>query len=76
MGLSVPEDVSVTGYDGVPIARVVSPKITTYQQNMLEIGQTAADKVIELIERPRTAIKNNTVIGGTLFEGGSVGTIK
>jgi DNA-binding LacI/PurR family transcriptional regulator len=55
---------------------VVSPKITTYQQNMLEIGQTAADKVIELIERPRTAIKNNTVIGGTLFEGGSVGTIK
>lgn len=76
MGLSVPEDVSVTGYDGVPIARVVSPKITTYQQNMLEIGQAAADKVIELIERPRTAIKNNTVIGGTLFEGGSVGTIK
>lgn len=76
MGLSIPDDISVTGYDGVPIAKMISPKITTYQQNMIEIGKTAADKVIEMIERPRTAIKNNTVIDGTLYEGSSVGTIE
>ncbi|MDO4804380.1 MAG: LacI family DNA-binding transcriptional regulator [Lachnospiraceae bacterium] len=76
MGLSVPGDVSITGYDGVPLGKVLSPKITTYEQNMLEMGKVAADKAIELIERPRTGIKNITVIDGQLYEGESVGTIK
>ena len=74
-GLRIPEDVSVTGYDGVQIARMMSPKITTLRQNMRLIGQMAADKVIELIEKPRTAMRSNRIIDGELFEGESVAMI-
>jgi len=71
-GLRVPEDISMAGYDGVPIARIISPKITTYEQSMREMGLTAAEKIIELIERPRTALRDNTVIEGKLFPGETV----
>jgi LacI family transcriptional regulator/LacI family purine nucleotide synthesis repressor len=74
-GLRIPEDVSVTGYDGVQIARMMSPKITTLRQNMRLIGQMAADKVIELIEKPRTAMRSNRIIDGEIFEGESVAMI-
>ena len=74
-GLRIPEDISVTGYDGVQIARMMSPKITTLRQNMRLIGQMAADKVIELIEKPRTAMRSNRIIDGEIFEGESVAMI-
>ncbi len=74
-GLRIPEDISVTGYDGVQIARMMSPKITTVKQNMRLIGQMAADKVIELIEKPRTAMRSNRIIDGEIFEGESVAMI-
>ena len=75
-GLRVPEDISIAGYDGVPIVRIISPKITTYEQNMQEIGLAAASKIIELIERPRTALRDNTVIKGKLFPGETVRKIQ
>ena len=75
-GLRVPEDISIAGYDGVPIVRIISPKITTYEQSMQEIGLAAAAKIIELIERPRTALRDNTVIKGKLFPGETVRKIQ
>ena len=48
-GLSIPEDVSVMGYDGIYLSRVVKPQLVTYQQNTTALGRTAADKLIELI---------------------------
>ena len=73
--LSIPGDISVAGYDGVPISQIVSPKITTFRQNMQGIGRAAADKIVELIERPKTALKDNMVIDGALSEGASVARI-
>ena len=52
-GLSIPNDISVAGYDGQRIARVIEPKITTYRQNTEQIGRVAATKLVELIEQPR-----------------------
>ena len=54
---------------------MMSPKITTLRQNMRLIGQMAADKVIELIEKPRTAMRSNRIIDGEIFEGESVAMI-
>ena len=50
-GLSIPEDISVMGYDGIYLSRVVKPSLVTYQQNTKALGRLAADKLIELIER-------------------------
>ncbi|MGO7983481.1 substrate-binding domain-containing protein, partial [Rhizobium johnstonii] len=38
MGLSVPDDVSVVGYDDIPFARWVSPRLTTVHQPLRRMG--------------------------------------
>ena len=43
---------------------------------MREMGMKAAEKIIELIERPRTALRDNTVIEGKLLPGETVRNIE
>ena len=71
-GLRIPEDVSVVGYDGIHLNRVISPRLTTWQQNSEELGRTAAARLIERIEHPRTTLPEHLVIRGSLYEGESV----
>lgn len=37
-GIQIPEDLIVTGYDGIEVANLGSPSITTYQQPFYEVG--------------------------------------
>lgn len=71
-GAKVPEDVSIVGYDGIAYAEFFSPKLTTYRQNTQEIGETAARKLIRLIEDPDGTFTEVITIGGSLLEGASV----
>lgn len=72
MGLSVPRDISVAGYDGIHLASVVHPPLTTYYQDTDVLGRTAAAKLVELIEKPKTALLDRVIIPGRLREGQSV----
>lgn len=42
MNLSVPDDISVVGYDDLPIAEQLSPKLTTIRQDRYDLGKSAA----------------------------------
>lgn len=75
-GLRVPEDISVMGYDGINLSRVMSPRLTTYRQDTAALGKAAAARLVELIEHPKTTVMDRTVIPGRLQEGGSVADIK
>ena len=75
MDLRFPEDVSAAGYDGIQLASVTNPAMTTYRQDTAALGKTAAAKLIELIEKPRTALVDRILIPGKLVEGGSVRAI-
>ena len=44
----------------------------TYQQNTAALGQTAADKLIELIEHPRVTLPEQIRVSGRLLSGRSV----
>ena len=46
MGLRVPEDVSLAGFDDAPLARSVWPALTTCRQKMELMGYLAADFLI------------------------------
>jgi len=46
-GLRVPEDVSVVGYDDLPLADYVEPALTTVHQPMREVGAVAAGLLID-----------------------------
>lgn len=71
-GLRVPEDISVVGYDGIHMAKMVSPKLTTWQQNTVELGRIAAEQLIERIEHPRTTLPKHITVQGQLLEGETV----
>jgi len=49
-GLRVPQDLSVVGFDDLPISRWVSPPLTTVRQPLDEMGRAAAQMLGDLIE--------------------------
>ncbi len=50
MGRRVPEDVSVVGYDNISIAAVMSPPLTTIDQQASALGQHAAQMLFEVLD--------------------------
>lgn len=48
LGLHVPEDLSVVGYDDIPVAQWIDPPLTTVRQPLWEMAATAADLVVSL----------------------------
>jgi LacI family transcriptional regulator, xylobiose transport system transcriptional regulator len=46
--LHIPEDLSVVGFDDLPIARWVSPPLTTIRQPLIEMAEAAAELVVGL----------------------------
>ena len=74
MGLRIPEDISVVGYDGIHLAKVL--RLTTYSQNAQELGRTAAKQLVSLIEHPKTTVLDRILVEGGLMEGNSVKDIR
>lgn len=70
--LKIPDDISVVGYDGISYALIHEPPITTLEQGSDQMGRAAAKHLIELIERPKTTLKERYVIEGSVLVGKSV----
>ncbi len=47
-GLTVGKDISIMGFDGLPIGRAVQPALTTLQQDSYEIGREAGRIILDL----------------------------
>ncbi len=75
LGLKVAQDVSIAGYDGIDIARYLEPKICTIEQDTVTIGRKAAEKLIGMIEHPKTTLMERVIVEGKLFQGNSVAKI-
>ncbi len=71
-GYLIPEDVSIVGYDGIKLSRLLRPEITTYVQNSREIGIQAARKLIDIIEHPKSSLAERISVKGGLQIGKTV----
>jgi LacI family transcriptional regulator len=49
-GRRIPEDLSVVGFDDLPISRWFSPPLTTVRQPLAEMGRTAAEMLSAMID--------------------------
>jgi DNA-binding LacI/PurR family transcriptional regulator len=49
VGIRVPEDLSIVGFDDLPIAALLSPRLTTVRQPAREMGQRAAELLFGLL---------------------------
>lgn len=50
MGLRIPQDLSVVGFDNVPEATYTAPPLTTVEQTMKKIGYIATETLVDLIQ--------------------------
>lgn len=71
-GLAIPDDISIAGYDGILIALKLEPRLTTIQQDTKAMGRVAAEKLVSLIEKPKSTLTEIITVGGVLIKGDSV----
>lgn len=69
-GLSVPEDISIIGYDGTMLADYYNPKIVSIRQAYREIATRSVETLIGMIDLNRPA--THELIPFTLTDGESV----
>lgn len=48
--IRVPEEISVAGYDGIPLSQSYRPHLTTVRQNPAEVGRQAALRLMEIMK--------------------------
>jgi len=70
-GVRVPQEVSVTGYDGYPLGQDVFPPLTTWCPNWGTLGRTAFRCVVE--RALGNDIPSHVLVGGRLEVRGSTG---
>jgi LacI family transcriptional regulator len=56
-GVSVPADFAVAGFDDIPIARYVTPGLTTMQVHIAELGTLALETLVDAIADPGAPAK-------------------
>jgi LacI family transcriptional regulator len=76
LGLSVPEDLSVMGYDDQELARYTHPPLSTLTLPNYEMGRRATELLIDLAVQNRTVWPTTIKIDGPLIERSSVGAAK
>lgn len=57
LGVSIPEQVMVSGFDGTPQSAIVAPSLTTAQIPSSEIGRLAADLLLARITNPDSPLQ-------------------
>lgn len=75
LGLRVPEDLSLGGYDGMRLAQHIRPRLTTIAQNASQIGMLAAWRLVDAIECAPPKEPWTTTVPGQLLAGESMGPI-
>ena len=54
LGLRIPEDVAIVGYDNVSISARLSKALTSIDTHSYKVGRTAAEILLKKIEKPET----------------------
>ncbi|HAH53032.1 MAG TPA: LacI family transcriptional regulator, partial [Bifidobacterium sp.] len=64
MGLRIPEDIAVTGFDDSTMALLANPKLTTVHQDSQLLGRTMAELVLRQIrgEESHTTILKTRIV--------------
>jgi DNA-binding LacI/PurR family transcriptional regulator len=71
LGVKIPTQLSVIGFDDLPMARWVGPPLTTIRQPLMEMAATAARLVLGLGEEQRIELATTLVVRqSTTAEGG------
>lgn len=76
LGRPCPDDVSVTGFNDMPMLDLIPPRLTTVRIKQFEAGQTTAQILIGMLSDPDTPPEDETVLPVELVVRDSVGPPK
>jgi LacI family transcriptional regulator len=55
VGLNIPQDLSIVGFDDTPVSEIIWPPLTTVNQPLKTIGYRAVEMIVERIKAGKTA---------------------
>lgn len=58
--IKIPEEVAVASFSGTILSTIVTPQLTTVEQPLFKMGETAAELILEKISHPEA--KNRTIV--------------
>jgi LacI family transcriptional regulator len=58
LGLNVPRDIQIIGFDGISLGEKITPSITTMKQPIYEMGTRAAQLLIHQINEPKREVQH------------------
>lgn len=70
-GIAIPDDVSIIGFDDLPYAKFSSPNLSSMKTPAYQIGQMAALKIMELMEK-KSVVKSRIQIAPLWMERESI----
>jgi DNA-binding LacI/PurR family transcriptional regulator len=59
LGVRVPEQLSIVGFDGIDATKWTDPELTTVEQPIAQIADTAVQTLLTLIEQPERPLPNS-----------------
>lgn len=71
-GYSVPNDVSVIGFDNLSISKMLYPALTTVNQNIVGKGQLAAQSIIDILKNGEHTVEKTQTMPMDIVVRGSV----
>lgn len=74
-GLVIPRDLSVIGYDNIPFAKYISPKLTTVNNPIHEMGKMAALWVLRHVYADDQTLVNNVFEPELVVRGSAIRTV-
>lgn len=72
-GMRVPGDIAVAGFDDIPIARFLTPPLTTVRVGVAELGARALERLLAAMEGGETHERRHEVLATSLVIRGSCG---
>ncbi len=73
LGYSIPGDVSIIGFDDIPMAKYITPGLTTMGCNFEQIADTAVNSLIDMIEGK--SVVNHVELPAEFVERGSLADV-
>ncbi|AQY52067.1 LacI family transcriptional regulator [Listeria weihenstephanensis] len=58
LGIHIPNDLSIVGFDDIELAEYMAPALTTIRQPIYDIGKTAAEYLLKATQNPTEKIAN------------------
>jgi len=72
--MKIPDQISIVSFDDFPLAEYLDPPLTTFRQPLHEIGQTAANRLFEIMGTPdrKSAQPKHTLVESPIKLRGSI----